>query len=167
MDSSRDTSRRAAQQHVAVVAAGPPRSARWAAPAAAAAALGSVIAVPLVLPLAVGLAALSLLMLGVHQQDLRAAWRYHLPEPGGPVRFLPPLRLPEPASEPTPEPDLVPDLRDQAPVVAQVHVPTQAVPGPTVPRPRAAPGPGRDGSLRVRVMSTRRSQRPPGSGFPT
>lgn len=155
MDSSRDTSRRAAQRHAAAVAAGSPPSARWTAPAAALAALGAVLSAPLVLPLAVGLAALSVLMLAVHRQDRREAWRYE-PAPSGPVRFLPPLRPPEPESAPVTQPDLVIDLRDPVPAVAQVHVPTQAVRLPSVPRPRAASGTTRDGQLRVRVMSVRR-----------
>ena len=140
MDSSLATSRRAAQRHARAVAAGSPRSARWTAPAAGASALGAALAVPLFRPAVVALAAVAVLLLAVHRGDRRNAWRY-VPEPIAPARFLPPLRPVEQA----PVSDLTAPAKPAEPatlvepaglVVAAVHVPTQPMPLPSIPKPR-------------------------------
>lgn len=130
MDTSTAASRRAAERHARVVAAGPPRHARWTAWWAAVSGVGAAVAWPLLRPAALVLTALAVLLLAVHRQDRRDAWRY-LPEPGEPGRVLPPL-LPLPAQG-----DVLDDRpRPAVPVVKEVHVPTQPVPIPDLPRPR-------------------------------
>lgn len=134
-------SRRAAERHALAIAAGAPRSTRWAMPAAGATALGAAIALPLLRPAALALAAVTLLLLGVHRQDRRDAWRWS-PEPATPARFLPPRRR---AVQDAAREGAV--LDRAAPVVDVVAVPTQPVPVPALPRPRgAAEHPG-DGDL--------------------
>ena len=126
-------SRRAAERHALAVAAGAPRSARAVLPAAGATALGAAVALPLLLPAALALAAVTLLLLAVHREDRRNAWRYS-PEPATPVRLLPPLKAAaqEPLSDETESVDAA------ASVVEAAHVPAQPVPAPALPRPRAA-----------------------------
>lgn len=149
--SSVAASRRAAQQHARAVAAGPPRSARWTVPGAGVSALGAAVALPLSRPAALALVALAALLLAVHRSDRRSAWRY-VPEPVAPARFLPPLRtVEEPAvldltapAEPAKAP---------TPGVAAVHVPTQAVPVPGLPKPRVAVEDASGGRLRATVRA--------------
>ena len=119
--SSVAASRRAAQMHARTVALGPPRFARWTAVAAGVSACGAAVALPLFRPAAVALVALAALLLAVHRNDRRDAWRY-VPQPVAPARFLPPLRQPaKPATL----------------IVSAVHIPTQ-VAVPDIPKPRLA-----------------------------
>ena len=126
--SSLAASRLAAQRHARSIAAGPPRTARWTAPAAGVTAIGAAAALPVARPAAYVLVALAGLLLAVHRGDRRNAWRY-VPVPVAPAFVLPPLR---PAERPG-----VIDLTalEQA---AAVGFPAQAVPAPALPRPRAA-----------------------------
>jgi hypothetical protein len=125
-------SRRAAEHHALAVAAGPPRSARWSLPSAVVCALGAAVALPLLRPAGLALAALAVLLLAVHRQDRRNAWRY-VPEPVTPARLLPPLR-PEVQEVVTRTP--VPAAPTSKPAVKAVHVRTAAVPVLALPRPR-------------------------------
>lgn len=140
MDSSLAASRRAAEQHALAVAAGPPGTSRWTAPSAAVSAVGAAVALPLLRPAALVLTALAVLLLAVHRQDRRNAWR-HLPEPATPARLLPPLR---PLAT---QPAVVVDLTEPAAPVVEVSVPTQAVPSPSLPQPRTPVAGLRDGVL--------------------
>jgi hypothetical protein len=150
MDSSPATSRRAAERHATAVdtaraaaTAGRSRPARWTVPAVLACALAAVVAAPFLLPAAAALAAVALLLLAVHREDRRNAWRGQ-PEPVAPARFQPPLR-PATAS-PVAAPDVPTVLVPQA---AAVHVPTQPQPQPVVPAARAAVVRPRGGDLRA------------------
>lgn len=141
MDSSLAASRRAAEQHALAVAAGPPRTTRWTAPSATVSAVGAAVALPILRPAALALIALAVLLLAVHRQDRRNAWR-HLPEPATRARLLPPLR---PLAT---HPAVVVDLTEPAaPVAEEVSVPTQAVPSPSLPQPRTPVAGLRDGVL--------------------
>lgn len=131
-NSSLAASRRAAQCHARTVAAGPPRSARRMAPAAAVSALGTTVALPLFRPAALALAAVAVLLLAVHREDRRNAWRY-VPEPVQPARLVPP-----PPAEQAPVVDLSVTAEPTTLVVEAVHVPTQVVPVPSIPTSRAA-----------------------------
>lgn len=125
-------SRRAAEHHALAVAAGPPRSARWSLPSAVFCALGAAVALPLLRPAGLALAALAVLLLVVHRQDRRNAWRY-VPEPVTPARLLPPLR-PEVQEVVTRTP--VPAAPTSKPAVKAVHFRTAAIPVLALPRPR-------------------------------
>lgn len=135
MDSSSlAASRRAAQRHARAVAAGPPRSARWMAPAAGVSAFGAALVLPLFRPAALALTAVTVLLLTVHRGDRRSAWRY-VPEPVAPARFLPPLR----PAEQAPVIDLTAPSEPAEPAtlaVAALHVPTQAVSLSSIPTSR-------------------------------
>jgi predicted lysophospholipase L1 biosynthesis ABC-type transport system permease subunit len=153
-NSSLAASRRAAQRHATAVAAGPPRSARWVAPAAAVSALAAAVALPLFRPAALALTATAVLLLAVHRGDRRNAWRY-APEPVAPARFLSPLRPVEQA----PVIDLTAPAepaQPATPVVAAVHVPTQVVPLPSIPESRMAAEDPRGGALHAPVPVTQR-----------
>lgn len=133
-------SRHAAHRHARTVAGGPPRSARWTAPAAGVSA-GAAVALPLLRPAALALAAMAVLLLAVHREDRRNAWRFS-PAPVAPARFLPPLRRLEQA----PVTNVTAPAQPATLVVAAVHVPTQVVPLPSIPKSRAAVvqvGPGK------------------------
>ena len=122
--SSLAASRLAAQRHARSVAAGPPRLARWTAPAAGVSAVGAAAALPVARPAAYVLVALAVLLLAVHRGDRRNAWRY-APEPVAPARVLPPQR-----------PAVIGLTALEEPVA--LGVPAQAVPVAALPRPRAA-----------------------------
>lgn len=125
-------SRLAAQRHALAVAAGAPRSARWMLPSAAVSALGAAVALPMLLPAGLALAALTVLLVAVHRQDRRNAWRY-APEPAAPGRFLPPLRPEERSAGTSTGATAAPTVK---PAVKAVHVPTQPVRVAALPRPR-------------------------------
>lgn len=110
---------RAAQRHAVTIAAGPPPSARRSAPAAAVAAVAALVCWPLLPAAALALAALALLLLCVHRQDARNAWRYQ-PEPVTPARFLPPRRVVEQV--------VVADVAEPAVRVLRAPVPEPRVP---------------------------------------
>ena len=146
MDDSLRTSRRAAKRHTIAIATGAPRSARWVGPSAVLSALGAAIAAPLLRPAALALGALAVLLLAVHREDRRNAWRY-VPEQVTPARFLPPLR---PAQQ-QPVIELGLTAEPAPPVVKAVHVPTQPVPLPALPRPRVADERPRGGEVHAPV----------------
>lgn len=135
------TSVRAAAQHARLVEAGPPLHAGWVLPGAAAAAVLSAVLVPLHAPASVVLGVVGLLLLAVHRQDRRDAWRFE-PEPqAGAVVTI--RRVPQPAGDVAPSRRSAVPLQSGAPLTGRVltgpsraAVPLQS--GPVVTGPPLA-----------------------------
>lgn len=113
----------------------------WTAPAASGSALAAALALPLFRPATLALTAMAVLLLAVHREDRRNAWRY-APEPVPPARFLPPRPVKQ-----TPVIDLTQPAEPAALIVAAVHVPTQVVPLPSIPKTRVAVADPHGGAL--------------------